>query len=271
MPNTPAATADTPAARGPSLTDRVTRDVAAARELDVASSFQTGGWKFTREVVTVFDGHVRASVPFYDDIQALVAELADWLVPAGGLVADLGCSTGNTSAAILARHPDREIRVVLYDEALHMVHEAQQRLGEAAPGRVDYHIGRLQDGLQHADADLSLLLFVLQFIPYPADRAAVLEHAHRAAAPTGALIVAEKTRPRDARWAEIAAEVSHDVKARAGISGEQIRAKAAALRGVLHPYPQDETIALIEAAGWHQPEVLFRWHQWTLIGAWAAR
>lgn len=253
------------------LTDRVAADVARARELDVAASFQTGGWKFTRDVVQVFDGHVRASVPFYDDITAMVAELADWTVPAGGLVADLGCSTGNTSAAILARHPDRDIRVVLYDEAMAMVNEAQARLSEIAPGRVDYHIGRLQDGLAHAGADLTLLLFVLQFIPYPDQRAAVLAHAHAAAAPTGALVVAEKTRPRDARWAEIAADVSHDVKARAGISGEQIRAKAAALRGVLNPYPADATIGLIREAGWHQPEVLFRWHSWTLIGAWAQR
>jgi tRNA (cmo5U34)-methyltransferase len=27
---------------------------------------------------------------------------------------------------------------------------------------------------------------------------------------------------------------------------------------------------LIEAAGWDTPEVLFRWHQWIVIGAFAA-
>lgn len=252
-----------------SLTTRVHDAAVLAGETEIASRFQTGAWAFTREVVTVFDGHVRASVPFYDDIQAMVAELADWLVPAGGLIADLGCSTGNTSAAILARHPDRDLRVALYDEALPMVNEARQRLDPAAPGRVDWHIGRLQDGLAHHDADLTLLLFVLQFIPYPDDRQAVLTHARNASAPTGALIVAEKTRPRDPRWAEIANDVSHDFKARSGITGDQIRAKAAALRGVLNPYPADATIGLITAAGWTRPEVLFRWHTWTLIGAFA--
>lgn len=261
MPSTPAVTGD--------LTSRVRADATAARERDVALGFQTGGWKFTREVTEVFDEHVRASVPFYDSIQALTAELADWLVPAGGLVADLGCSTGNTSAAILARHPGRDIRVALYDEAMAMASRAATRLEALAPGRVEMHIGRLQDGMKHSGADLTLLLFVLQFMPYPADRVKTLRAARAASSPTGALVIAEKTRSRDSRWAEVAADVSHDVKAAAGISGDAIRAKAAALRGVLHPYPHDQVLSLVTEAGWHSPEVLFRWHQWTLIGAFA--
>lgn len=237
---------------------------------DVAERFEAGGWEFTPEVTEVFDDHVRASVPFYDAIQDLVAETSDWLCPAGALVADLGASTGTTVERIIRRHPDRKIRAALYDEQPAMLAKATGRLVDpVAAGHVTMHPRRLQDGpLAHDGADLTLALFTLQFLPW-ADRVQVLAAAHKASAPTGALLVAEKVRPVDPRWAEIAAEVSHDWKAVHGISAEAIRAKARALRGVLVPAPLGALTGAVRDAGWHQPEVLFRWHQWVLIGAYA--
>lgn len=238
---------------------------------DVAERFPTGGWEFTDEVVEVFDEHVRASVPFYDAVQNLVAEASDWLVPAGGLVADLGASTGMTVGAILDRHPERNIRAALYDEQPTMLGKAVERLREpVAAGRVEVHTRRIETGpLEHKDADLTVCLFTLQFLPWR-DRAAALRLAREASAPTGALIVAEKIRLADSRWAEIGNDASHDWKADRGITADAIRAKARALRGVLVPYPLDALTTVVHEAGWACPEVLFRWHQWVLLGAFTA-
>lgn len=237
---------------------------------DIAESFAAGQWEFTPEVAAVFDEHVRASVPFYDAIQDLVAEASDWLVPAGGLVADLGAATGATVARILDRHPEREIRAELYDEQPAMLAKATERLvGPVAQGNVRVHPRRIEDGpLDHTDADLTVCLFTLQFMPLAARREA-LRLARKAAAPTGALIVAEKVRPRDGRWAEIAIDVSHDWKDRHGISAEAIRAKSKALRGVLMPHPVEELTGAVREAGWSAVEILFRWHQWVVLGAFA--
>ena len=238
---------------------------------DIAEQFGTGGWQFTPAVANVFDEHVRASVPFYDDIQKAVAETADWLLPQNGLVADLGCSTGNTDLAILHRHKDRIPTFACYDESPEMLSKAVAAIGALSGGRVAHHITDLRDGqLNHENADMTLLLFVLQFLPAPATRLTVLTAAREHAAPTGALVVAEKIRVTDTRWAEIATDISHDYKAEAGVTDTAIRAKARALRGVLHPYPLDVTTSLIREAGWHAPDVLFRWHQWVLLGAYAS-
>jgi tRNA (cmo5U34)-methyltransferase len=238
---------------------------------DIAEQFSTGGWEFTPEVAEVFDGHVRASVPFYDAIQNLVTEAADWLVPTGGFIADLGAATGVTVAKILDRHTERNVRAALYDEQSAMLGKATVRLTEAvASGRVTMHTRRIQDGpLDHVDADLTLALFTLQFLAWP-DRLAALTLARKHAADTGALIVAEKVRPIDVRWAEIATDASHDWKAAHGITADAIQAKARALRGVLMPFPLARLAAAVRDAGWHTPEVLFRWHQWVVLGAFAA-
>jgi tRNA (cmo5U34)-methyltransferase len=237
--------------------------------LDVAEGFSAGAWEFTSDVADVFDDHVRASVPFYDAIQDLVAEVADWLVPAGGLVADLGAATGATVGAIFDRHPGRNIRAALYDEQPAMLAKAAARLtGPTATGRVAYHAQRIEAGLEHEDADLTLALFTLQFMPWRA-RVDALTAARKAAGPTGALIVAEKVRCGDSRWAEIAHDVSHDWKAERGIGGDAIRAKARALRGVLVPGRVQALTNAVDEAGWAGTETLFRWHQWTVIGAFA--
>lgn len=237
---------------------------------DVASQFAAGSWAFTPEVAEVFDDHVRASVPFYDAIQSLVAETTDWLVPAGGLVADLGAATGTTVDTIIGRHPGRNIRADLYDDQPAMLAQATARLGAGvAAGRVRVHNRRVETGpLEHVDAALTLALFTLQFMPLP-DRIDALTLARKASADTGALIVAEKVRPGDVRWAEIATDVSHDWKAGRGITADAIRDKARALRGVLVPHPVWTLHRAILTAGWYAPEVLFRWHQWVVIGAFA--
>jgi tRNA (cmo5U34)-methyltransferase len=238
---------------------------------DVAESFAAGRWEFTPEVAAVFDEHVRASVPFYDAIQDLVTEACDWLLPAGSLVADLGAATGTTVGRILDRHPERGVRAALYDDQPDMLAQATARLTQAvADGQARMHVQRVEDGpLQHDDADLTLALFLLQFLT-PVNRFRTLENARKASAPGAALIIAEKVRIPDARWAEIGTDVSHDWKAAHGINAEAIRAKSRALRGVLVPQTIEETAGQITAAGWAPPEILFRWHQWVVLGAFTA-
>jgi tRNA (cmo5U34)-methyltransferase len=253
VPNTDESTAETP------------------RYPDVAESFAAGAWSFTPDVVDQFDGHVRASVPFYDAIQDLVAELSDWLVPRGGLVADLGASTGTTVRNIIYRQAHRGVSAVLYDVEQPMLDQAAKNLTSAPARNIDYVCAPIQSPpLQHTDADLTLCLFTLQFLPLR-DRVAALRMARMSARETGALVVAEKVRPLDSRWHEISTDASHDWKATHGVTSDGIRAKSRALRGVLTPHPQDTLVHSIQAAGWHDPETLFRWHQWVVIGAFATR
>jgi tRNA (cmo5U34)-methyltransferase len=236
---------------------------------DIAEQFPTGGWEFTPEVTHVFPEHVRASVPHYDDIQQLVAEVADWTLPPDGTYADIGASTGETLTAILKRHPTRLFTAHLYDEQPDMLNRAKAELNPHAGGRVHYHTQRAQDPYQHKDADLTVIMFLLQFLPIQ-DRAHTLKLARDHAAPTGTLIIAEKIRPTDTRWAEIANDRSHDWKATHGVTDQAIRAKARALRGVLIPHPERTLRDAITTAGWCYPEILFCWHSWLVIGAFAS-
>lgn len=238
-------------------------------QIDVAEKFAPGAWTFDAAVVAEFDAHVAASVPFYNAIQDLVAEAADWLAPDGARVVDLGAATGETLARIATRHPERRFEAIVYDQEPAMLAKAKAKLEQFACWRgYQFESRPIEDGLAHRDADLTLALFTLQFLD-PDARTAVLAAAKRASRVGGALIVAEKIRPADVRWAEISNEVSWDWKAAQGITDAAIRAKARALRGVLRPSTLDGLVASIVEAGWAAPEVLFRWHNWTVLGSFA--
>ena len=53
-------------------------------------------FRFGADVAQVFDDMLSRSVPFYGEIQRMVAELAQDIVQPGSNVYDLGCSTGTT-------------------------------------------------------------------------------------------------------------------------------------------------------------------------------
>lgn len=235
---------------------------------DIAETFKTGAWEFTPEVVGVFDEHVRASVPHYDVIQGLVAAASDWLLPAHGVYVDLGASTGTTAEMILSRHPTRDVTAWLYDEQPDMLDRAREKLA-AHGNRARLVPLKVEAGpYKHDAADLTTCLFVLQFLPCDA-RLTTLRLAREQSKASGAILVAEKVLSSDARWAEIGNDCSHDWKADHGISDTAIRAKARALRGVLRPLPSTALLNLMREAGWVDIEVMFRWHNWILVGAFA--
>lgn len=150
-----------------------------------------------------------------------------------------------------------------------MADAARVKLVDVGP-RLYYRVGSVQNGLEHRQASLTVCLFALQFMS-PQHRQVTLQCARAAAAVDGSILIAEKVRGTDPRWAEIAAEVSWDYKTEQGIPSDSIRAKARALRGVLRPQTEQANLAELADAGWVGGSVLFRWHQWSLYGGFANR
>ena len=93
-----------------------------------------GSWTFGGEVPEAFDAHVARSVPSYTDGQELIADLADQLVPPGGRVYDLGCSTGALTAQLAERLAPRRAEVIGVDREPGMTERARDALRGAPAG-----------------------------------------------------------------------------------------------------------------------------------------
>ena len=87
-------------------------------------------FKFGSSVANVFDDMVNRSVPFYGEIQRMVAELSAAHAIPGTKVYDLGCSTGTTMIGMNAMIAE-EIAFVGVDDSPEMLEKCHSKLQEA--------------------------------------------------------------------------------------------------------------------------------------------
>lgn len=224
-------------------------------------------WSF-QDFGPEFDSHVVQHLPGYADVQNLIAGISRFTVYRNGHVADLGASTGTTADIIGRTLPDRNITFHLYDEDRSMLDVAEQKITGDHAVR-SYVVDLETNPLSHRDADLTLCLWTLQFL-HPKNRVPLLAKAREAAADTGAILVASKTIHSDTRWADIADSALDEYKSAAGVDDSTRLAKTRALRGTMAAETPAQISANLLAAGWHSPAVLWSWHSWTLIGAYAS-
>lgn len=221
-----------------------------------------GGWSF-EGFGPEFDNHVSAHLPGYADVQRLVAHYASYVVPPGGTVADYGASTGRTAYEI-DRYLGRYITYWLYDADASMLETSEHR---SIRGRVERRVVTLPEETgEHTDADLTLLLWTLQFLPETRWREALAGLRARSAS-TGYLLLATKTRYRDPVIEEIAVGALDDYKAEAGVDAAARAAKTASLRGTMYPADLVRLSDHVRAAGWSRPTLVWRWHSWALLVA----
>lgn len=230
-----------------------------------------GGWTFDG-FGEGFDAHVVAHLPHYENVQHLVTLCAGYMLPTGGTIVDLGASTGTTIRHIADTYPTRALTAHLYDNDQSMLDAADTRLtGHPALTRTLFHHADVTDpaAWTHHDANLTIALWLLQFLN-PDQRRTLLARARSHSSPHGAILIAAKTRHGDTRWQEIADAALAEHKTRHGVTPDEQAAKTRSLRGVLIPDTPYEVATELRAVGWSNPTVLFRWHVWTVIGAWAS-
>jgi len=236
---------------------------------DVSSTFQSGGWEFNKAVVDVFDDHVNKNVPNYELIQKIIVDLSDWLLPDESILVDIGASTGTTARKISLKHPNRKIDFYLYDIEQEMLNAAKEKNSNHLSHHRFLYINSdlTKHEASHNDADLSLSLFTLQFIPRHFRGQLLKNLSLKARRKTGVLLIAEKLEQQTGFWQEIANEATWDYKKDCKIDDETIRSKARSLRGVLIPLRESDLVELIESNGWKETICLYKFHNWAIYAA----
>lgn len=229
---------------------------------------KAGSFEFDQRVVDVFDDMVSRSVPGYQTIQLLVADLALEFGHQKQIL-DLGCSTGTTIAAILERGRQTGLfpkTCIGMDTSFEMIAKAKEKLSSQsvalpdADVSTDFMVADFTERgvLQKGGSDVVLLILSLQFIR-PIQRQSVIEQIYAALNPGGALIVVEKTVEADKILNGFFVDYYHRFKKEMGYSDLEISNKREALENVLIPYQRDENIDLLTRAGFAHVSTFFQW------------
>ncbi|MEJ7739155.1 MAG: carboxy-S-adenosyl-L-methionine synthase CmoA [Chitinophagaceae bacterium] len=235
------------------------KDEVFKEEMDKPSDF-----KFSSKVAKVFDDMVNRSVPYYEEIQRMIGELAADHFVENTNVYDLGCSTGTTMLLMNETIPVH-IRFVGIDDSPDMLTKCDSKLKEAGFNRpYSLEVADLNGTVKIENASIVVLCLTLQFVR-PIHREKLLKSIIEGLVPGGVLILVEKILAEDSLFNRDFIKYYYDMKRRHHYSEMEIAQKREALENVLIPYKLSEDILMLKEAGFGFHEVFFKWYNFAGI------
>jgi tRNA (cmo5U34)-methyltransferase len=232
-----------------------------ADKVFAAPKERVADFTFNEEVAAVFDDMVDRSVPFYQEIQRMVAELAVDFAQPGTNVYDLGCATCTSFMNIARVMPkDAGARFVGVDDSDEMLAKARAKLVASKFDRpFDLQTADLNTGVEIANASVVMMVLTLQFIR-PLYRERLVKSIWNGLADNGCLIVVEKVLGENSTFNRLFIKHYYEMKKRNGYSELEISQKREALENVLVPYRLEENKELLRGAGFRHVDVFFKWY-----------
>jgi tRNA (cmo5U34)-methyltransferase len=183
-------------------------------------------WTFkNHDVAQHFDDHVREQLPWYTLATDSVAHIVRHYLPRGGVVYDIGASTGNVGRAIEDILVDR-------DATLYAVEESNEMLSRYhGPGKL---IGSPAQAVEFEDFDVAVLFLVMMFMSVE-DRTALLKNLLKRLRRGGVIIVFDKQIAPSGYFGTVLRRLTMDWKIKNGATPEAIVEKELALSGVQRP------------------------------------
>jgi tRNA (cmo5U34)-methyltransferase len=225
-------------------------------------SAKQADFKFSKKVADVFDDMVNRSVPFYGEMQRMIAELAATHAQPGTNVYDLGCSTG-TSFLMMDKTINQDVRFVGIDDSNDMLQKCSTKLDEADFNRpYDLQVADLNNGVEISNASVVILCLTLQFVR-PLYREKLVKKIYDALVNKGVLILVEKILAEESQFNRDFIEYYYNYKRRQHYSEMEISQKREALENVLIPYKLSENNLMLREAGFAHCEVFFKWYNFS--------
>ena len=196
-------------------------------------------WSFEdAKVASGFDRHVREQLPWYDLVTGAVAHIARHYIPKGGLVYDIGASTGNIGQAIEETIAERKAKLIGIEASAEMCARYK------APGEL-VQIDALDYRFQ--PYDLAICYLVLMFLPV-GKRQEFIDYLKSLIKPGGALLIVDKCEAATGYEATVFWRLTLAGKIAAGVDAESVIAKELSLSGVQRPL--DPTMLGDDAVQW---------------------
>lgn len=189
---------------------------------------------FDFNTIDNFDEHIDSSIPNYTELRDMVVSLSHHLVPDGGTVVDIGCSTG----AVIEKIQEKIPNITCYgiDVATNLFPKN---------GKALYLSENLYTWTPKADLIISM--FTLMFLPYK-DRLELLKRTKKLN-PNTPLIVTEKTYMDEGKIQDMFVFSYYDYKSKT-FTAQELLDKQISIRTIMKPLTEQENIEMFNKCGY---------------------
>jgi tRNA (cmo5U34)-methyltransferase len=215
-------------------------------------------FEFNETVASVFDDMITRSVPLYREIILQQARLTSSFYKEGTKIYDLGCSTGNFTAALISEMGDRVFELTAVDNSRPMLEYFRKRIsGFIGHERVKPLLSDIID-IRFEKSSVIIANLTLQFIPL-FQRKKIIKRIYDSLVPGGNFLLTEKTVNPDSKLAALQQEFYYRLKEENGYSKIEITRKREAHENVLMPETVETHIKRLKTSGFNAIELWLKW------------
>lgn len=241
------------------LPEPVLKPATAARDEVFREAQPVADFAFGQNVAAVFDDMLDRSVPFYQEMQRMIAEMARDFSVEGTNIYDLGCSTGTTLLHLDAAIT-RRVKFIGVDNSPEMLKKCREKMAaHSFQHELELVCADLNQGVRIENASMVLLILTLQFVR-PLYRDTLVKAIHQGLNDNGCVILVEKVLGEDSVFNRLFIDYYYGMKKRHGYSELEISQKREALENVLVPYKLMENREMLLRSGFRYCDVFFKWY-----------
>lgn len=216
-------------------------------------------FNFGKETASVFDDMLERSVPFYNEIQRMIGEIAADFAVDGTNIYDLGCSTGITLLNVY-KAVKRDVKYIGLDYSQDMLDKCAERFSKNGFSKgYELICSDLNNGVHVTNASVAVMNLTLQFVR-PLYRDQIIKSIFDGLNENGCLILVEKVLGNNSTFNRMFIKYYYEMKKRNGYTELEISQKREALENILIPYRLDENKELLIKAGFAHHDVFFKWY-----------
>jgi tRNA (cmo5U34)-methyltransferase len=216
-------------------------------------------FNFGKETAAVFDDMLERSVPFYNEVQRMICEIAVDFAVDGTNIYDLGCSTGTTLFNIY-KAVKKDVKYIGIDYSQDMLDKCMERFSQNNLTK-EYSLicADLNNGVNITNASVVVMNLTMQFVR-PLYREQVVKSILNGLNPNSCFILLDKVLGNNSDFNRMFIKYYYEMKKRNGYTELEISQKREALENILIPYRLDENKELLIKAGFVHCDVFFKWY-----------
>jgi tRNA (cmo5U34)-methyltransferase len=183
-------------------------------------------WTFkNKEVAQTFNNHVREHLPWYDMVTFGVSCIAKNYLPVGGVVYDIGASTGNISNALKETVEHRSAKIYNIEPSIEMI--------SCFNGIGDIITSEAQD-VNYKEFDVAVLFLTMMFVPVK-ERASLFKKLYTLCNAGGCIIIVDKVEAVEGYIGTVFSRLTLENKKKSNVPSAEILDKELSLSGEQRP------------------------------------